>query len=95
LHIDGHGHGGADRRHLVLLQHAEQLGLQLQGHLADFVKKHDSTLGCTKHAQAATQRTGKRTLLMAEQLTFRKRRGQRRAVHGDERLIASRSQAVQ
>ena len=85
----------ADRRHLVLLQHAQQLGLQLERHLADFVEKDDAARGSAEHAQAAAGGAGKRAFLVAEQLALGQRRGEGGAVDRDERLVAARTELVQ
>ena len=95
LHVDVHGHRRADRRHFVLLQHAQQFRLELERHFADFIQKHDAAFGGAKHAQAAPGRAGKRALLVTEQLAFGKRGGERGAIDGHKRFVAPRSQAMQ
>ena len=79
----------------MLLQHAQQLGLQLERHFADFVEEHDAAFGGAEHTEAAPGSAGERALLVAEQLAFGQRRGERGAVDGDKRFVAARTQAVE
>ena len=95
LHVDLLRNRRADRRDFVLLQHAQQLRLQIDRHLADFVEKDDAARGRAEHAQAASGRAGKRALLVTEQLAFGQGGGERGAVDGDERLVAARTEPMQ
>ena len=79
----------------MLLQHAQQLRLQLERHFADFVEEHDAAFRRAEHTEAATGSAGERALLVAEQLAFGQRRSERRAVDGNKRFVAARTQAVQ
>ena len=44
--VDPEGLGAADRLHLLLLEHAQKLHLQMQRHLADLIEKDRAAVGC-------------------------------------------------
>src|SRR5262249_16943222 len=71
---------GADALHLALLQHAQQLGLHGQRHVADLVQKQRALVGLFKLAEVPRGSSCKRALFMAEQLRFDQLRRDRRAV---------------
>ena len=60
--------GTADAVDFALFQHLEQLGLQLQVEIADFIQEQGSAVGHFNLALLGSDGTGKRALLMAEQL---------------------------
>ena len=77
-----------------ILQNAQQLGLRLHGHLADFVQQQRAVL---RHLEAAGAPLGgarERALLVAEQFAFDQRFRQRRAIDGDKRSLPPRAQRV-
>ncbi len=74
---------------LALLQRPQQLGLQIQRHLSDFVQKNGAAIGRFELARPAGHRAGKCAAPMAEKLALQQRLRNRRAVHGDERLVAA------
>ena len=70
----------ADRRHLALLQHAQQLGLQGEGHVADLVEEQRAAVGLAKLPGAVGDGAGEGAALVAEQLALeQRRRGGRRS----------------
>ena len=70
-HIDRDGRDGPQAGDAPLLQYAQQAGLQRERHVADFVQKQGSRVGCFKQpALAAAARTGESAFLVAEQLAF-------------------------
>ncbi len=77
----------ADRPVLALLQHAQQLGLQQQRHLADLVEHQRAAGGQLEQADLVAGRAGERALLVAEQLRLDQLLRQRRAVDLDERAL--------
>ena len=85
----------ANGRHLAFLQHAKQLGLQFQRHIADFVEKHDALVASAEHAQARASGAGKRPAFVAKELAFRQRGRECRAIDGNKRLVRARAQAVE
>ena len=86
LHVDVHRMSRTDRSDFLLLQHAQQLGLQVERHFADFVQKDDPLLGGPKHTQRASVGAGEGPLLVTEQLALGQRGRERRAVDRNERF---------
>ncbi len=75
----------ADRPVLALLQHAQQLGLQVGRHLADLVEQQRAALGHLEQPFLVDRRAGERALLVAEQLRLDQVLRDGRAVDLDER----------
>ena len=65
--------GGAQPPDLAILQHAQQLGLERERHVADFVQQQRAAVGQFETSLAGHQRAGKRALFVAEQLAFNQR----------------------
>ncbi len=86
VHVDGLGR--AHRPHLLLLQHAQELGLQGEGHVADLVQEQRSPLGGEEEPLVATGGAGESPFHMPEQLRFQQVLGDGGAVDGDEGLVA-------
>src|SRR5262249_62026548 len=72
--------------HLALLEHAEELGLDLERHLADLVEEERAAVGELEAAGPRRHRAREGAALVAEELALRQRGRDRRAVHLDERL---------
>ena len=83
----------AEPEHLPLLQHAQQLDLDRDRHLADLVEEEGAALRGLEQAGLGLDRAGERAALVAEQLALQQRRGERRAVEADERLVRSAATA--
>ena len=81
--------GAADARDHLALEHAQQLGLQRERHLADLVEEQRAAVGGFEEADLALVGAGERAALVAEQLALEQRLGQRRAVELDQRLVAA------
>src|SRR5436309_2075534 len=81
----------AEALDLLLLQHAEHLGLRLRAHVADFVEKDRPAVGLLELADLLLGRAGERPLLVAEELRFDQLLGNRRAVDLDEALTRART----
>ncbi len=79
----------ADARELAFLQHAQQLGLQLDRQIADFVEEERAAAGLLDLARAPLGRAGEGPALVAEEFAFEQSVRDGRAVHGDERRRAS------
>jgi hypothetical protein len=77
-------HGGV----LPLLQDPQQLGLQLEGRVADFVEEEGAVHGGGHLPLAGALRPGKRALLVAEELRLLEVAGDRRDVHRHEGALA-------
>lgn len=74
----------AEPLHLTGLQKAQELGLQGQIHVADFVEEQRAAIGLQGRAIAFGRRAGERALHMAENLAFQQILGDGSAVEGDE-----------
>ena len=75
--------------HAALLQHAQQLDLQVLRQFTDFVEQHRAAIGLSEQPEVFALRTSKGAFLVAEQLTFHQRLGQRPAVDDQEWLLAA------
>jgi len=75
---------------LALLQHPQELHLRADVDVADLVEKERSAFGELEAAFLPLIGSGKRALLVAEQLRFDQAVGKRRAAHFDERLVGAR-----
>ena len=74
----------ADLGDLALLHGPQQLGLHLEGNVADFVKKQGAVLGQLELAHLIGVRPGEGSLDVAEELAFKQGLHQGAAVHGDK-----------
>ena len=68
----------------MLLQHAEELGLQGEGELADFIEKDRSSFGRAEDAEHGLLRARERAANMAEELAFEKTLADTRAIDRDK-----------
>src|SRR5438105_9307611 len=73
--------------YFTLLQYPQQLGLQVNIQLANFVQKQGASIGFFKFANAAGDSSCKSTFFMSEQLTFNKVPGNSRYVYRNKRLF--------
>ena len=83
---DGDGLGGADGAHFFFLQGAEQLGLEVEGKLADLVEEDGAAGGGGEQAGLGAVGTGEGALDVAEELAFDEGGDERAAIDGDEGL---------
>ena len=83
-HVDLDRARAAEPLELVLLQHAQDLGLRARAHVADFVEEQRAAVGLLEAADALAIGAGERALLVAEQLGLEQVLLQRGAVHLDE-----------
>ncbi len=60
----------ADPGKLSLLQHTEDLALNLERHFADFIQKQRSVIRLLEASDALAVRSGKRSFLMSEKLAL-------------------------
>src|SRR5580704_9896408 len=58
----------ADSQHLAVLEHAQQLGLEVGTRLADLVEKQRAARGAFETSEALANCAGERSFLMAEEL---------------------------
>ena len=84
-----------DRLNLVSLDRAQQLGLQPQRQLADFVQEQRAAVGRAEVAERILAGVGERAAHMAEQLRLGQRLDQVGAVEGDERAPGAEPERMQ
>ena len=94
-HVDLLRSRRAERAQLALLQHAQELGLQLRRQVADLVEEDGAAVGLDELALAIGARVGEGAALVAEQLRLEQRVGDGGAVDRDERLLGARRVEVQ
>ena len=87
-HVDLDRRRSADALELLLLEHAKQLGLEVEPHLGDFVEEQRSAVRPLERAFDPLDRAGERALLVAEQRALDEAFRQRGAVQLDERPVA-------
>src|SRR6185369_13080718 len=74
----------ANSLEFLVLDRAQQLRLEFERHLPDFIEKKRALVGQFESSDSLRQGSRKRPLLMSEQLAFEQARGNRGAVHFDE-----------
>src|SRR5262245_37231005 len=79
---------------LALLKDPQELGLELDRNLADFVEEDRPAVGELESADPLADRTRERSLLVSEQLTLEKARGNRGAIQLDERVVTASAQLM-
>ena len=76
-------------------EHAQQSGLQLCRHVADFVEKQGPAVRLFEAALTRRLGAGKCTAIMPKQLAFEQVTGDRRGVERDEGLVGARTVTMQ
>jgi hypothetical protein len=94
-HVDLDGARAAHALEAALLQHAQQLGLQLGFELADLVEKQGSPIGQLEATAMVRHGAREGPLFVPEHLAFEERLRDGRAVDGDERPCGPPAFAVQ
>src|SRR5258706_5332756 len=87
-HVDRDGLAAADRLDLLLLDDAQELGLQRERQLADLVEEQRAAVRLAEQPALRLVRAGECAAAVAEQLALDERRLQRRAVDRDQRAAA-------
>ena len=93
-HIDANRLRIADALELALLQHAQQLHLQLRRGGIDFVQKNRAGVRRFESARAIGDRAGERAAHVAEQFAFQQTFAQRAAIHAHKRARAARAKLM-
>ena len=93
-HVDRTGARLADPLEGALLQHAQQLALQVQGNLADFVEEQCAAIGELEPADTVAECAREAALGVAEELALEQVARNRRAVHADHRAGAAAARLV-
>src|SRR6185295_13455163 len=73
----------------MILQESQELDLQRQGNVSNFVQKECATLGAFNTPLSLLRGSGKRPFLISKQLTLQQSLRNRAAVDGHKRLILS------
>jgi hypothetical protein len=94
-HIDTHWAIGSDPRHFAIFHRAQQPFLRSGRQRRKFIKEQRAAIRFLKAPGARLGRAGKGPRFMAEQFGLDQCFGERRAVHGDERAIPARGEAVE
>ncbi len=89
--MNGHAVHGAHWLHFALLQGAEKLCLEVDGHVGDFVQEDRAVRAGFEQSLAGLHRAGESSLHIAEEFRFDERGYQSGTVHGHERLFAARA----
>ena len=92
--VDAHGLRAAEPLDLPLLEHAQQLDLNVGRQVADLVEKDRRVIGQLEPPDLPRQGAGKGALLPAEQLALDERARDRRAVDAHHDATAPRAQLV-
>src|SRR5262249_13111201 len=92
--VDRQGPGASDPLEFPFLQDAEQLRLRFGRKLGHLVEEERSTMCQLEPSETALQRTGERSLLVAEQLALDQCRSDRGAIDLDERTVTSRAELM-
>ena len=79
----------ADAGELAILQHAQDLPLQRQRHVADFVEEERAAVALLEAADALAGRAGEGAFLVAEEFALEQLLGDGGAVDRDEALRAA------
>ena len=95
LDVDFHRMRRPNGGHFTFLQDPQQLRLQFQRHVTDFVKKNHASLAGTENAEAFACRPSKCPLFVAEKLAFGKRGGESCAIDRQKGLVVTWTDAVQ
>ncbi len=90
-----HRLGGADPGHHALLKHPQHLGLRRGGHVAHLVEEEGAAVGQLELAGAVGEGAGEAALHVPEELALDELRGNRGAVHLDERAVPPGRRLVQ
>ena len=92
--IDLDGLVAADAEDLAVFEHAQQLGLEVERHIADLVEKEGAAVGVLETPLAQAVGAGERSGLVTEELIIEQVFVQGRAIHGHERLALARAVGV-
>src|SRR6185436_13817314 len=94
-HVDVQRRRAADALEGLFFEGAEDLRLQRQRQIADLVEEQRPAVGELELPGLPLRRAGERALLVAEELRFKERFGDRRAVDRDKRAVVARAQRVE
>src|SRR5439155_23330523 len=93
-HVDGAGALFTDPLEIALLQHPQQLALQLQRNFADLVEEQRAAVGEFEPADAVAHRAGEGAADVTEELALEQFARDRRAIDPDQRPVAAVARLV-
>src|SRR5579859_6654215 len=93
-HVDAKGLGAADRGEELIVECAEDLGLSLEAHVADFVKIERASIGTFEGAALFGRAAGLRAVAIAEELGLNVIFRDGGAVELDEDAVAAQALGV-
>ena len=82
--VHGHDPGAAEPPHRAVLEHPQELGLEIRRHLGDLVEEQRAPVRLLEQPRLVRGGAGERALDVAEQLGLDEVLGQRRAVDLDQ-----------
>src|SRR5438105_4610552 len=85
---------GANSLKAPILRNAKQLGLQLRGHLSNFIEKDRSTISVLEPPNALCRSAGESASLVAEQFALQQCFGNGGAIHFHQRSDSARAPGV-
>src|SRR3984893_12858305 len=88
--IDRASFGGADGFYFALLQGTQQLGLQIHGHVSDFIEEQRAAVGGFEQTLLGLNSSGESAFHITEKFGLDERGHQRRTIHRRERAIFAR-----
>src|SRR5215813_11659661 len=93
-HANLAGDHSPHRLALTRLEHAEEPALHLRGHVAHLIEEDRAPVRLLEQARLVSDGARERAPLVPEELGLEKRGSERRAVHGNERLVTEVRVAV-
>src|SRR6185436_17184045 len=94
-HVDVQRRRAADALERLLLERAQDLRLQRQRQIADFIEEQRAAVRELELPRLALRRAGEGALLVAEELGLEQVLGNRRAVDRDKRPVVARAERVE
>ena len=85
--VDMLGHVRAERADFLVLQHAQEFDLGVQGHIANFVEKDGAAVGCFKKTYTFVLSTREGSTGVSEKFAFEQVFGNGTAVDGHELFV--------
>ena len=92
--VDGSRAQRADAAYLALLEHAQELALGREGHLANLVEEHRAAIGGLEQPRLRRRGAGEGPSFVSEHLALQQRLGERRAVEPEEGARCTRRGVV-
>ena len=86
-HTDGAFFGSADLSNKSFFDHGEELGLEWEVEISDFVQEDSPAIGHFKESLACDLRVGEGAFFVTKEFGFDERSGEGGAVHMDEGLV--------